>query len=165
MKIEQGKSPEISFKCEICRSPSSIINILPIRQQDGKLNTLACDKCAEKSGAFCPTHQRPHLGFEDGTTACKVCIDEKVATDTEKITNEFFSKIKNSPHKKRILEELDNWADSVYGLTGLPYDVNVSRAVVTTAFRLKKTPEEIVDQVSKEGPGVILPWAKEKDED
>jgi len=84
----------------MCGGNCQVINILPLRHPDGRLNTLACEGCAEKSGAYCLIHQRPHLGFEDGTTACKECIDEKVAAKTEEIFDEFCREVNASPNKE-----------------------------------------------------------------
>lgn len=157
MKIEQ-EGP--SFTCEICGDPADVINLLPIKQPDGKLDTLACTSCAQESGVFCNIHQRPHLGFADGTTACKVCIDDQVEADTPEIASNFFREIDESPHKKKVLKELKEWSEALEAF-GLPYETNVTRAVVTVALRLKKTTEEIIKQVCEEGPEVILPHYKE----
>ena len=65
--------------CEICRKDlDDTIVILPIRQADGKLVTLACPPCAQQSSAYCQAHQAPHMGFAEDTTACLRCIDEEV---------------------------------------------------------------------------------------
>jgi hypothetical protein len=62
------------------------IVILPKRKPDGCLDTLSCLECARKSGIYCLRHNRPHLGFEDGSTACVLCVEEAVEeADTEEI--------------------------------------------------------------------------------
>lgn len=156
MTLEQGISAEIPFDCEICRDSTQVVYLLPLKQPDGKLDTLACEKCAEKSGAFCITHQRPHLGFEDGTTACKVCIDEKVETDTPEIVEEFFQEIEESPHREKILQTVERQSEFLF-FPDSDLEISISRAIVTVAFRFDKTPEEIIEQVCEEGPELIFP--------
>ncbi|MDO8498922.1 MAG: hypothetical protein Q7S44_04000 [bacterium] len=38
-----------------------------------------------------------------------------------------------------------------------PQALNISRAVVSYAQRMRVTPEEVIERVAKEGAGVILP--------
>lgn len=157
MTPEQENSSEGYLKCEICGCSPEIINLLPIRQADGRLDTLACNECAEKSGAFCLTHQRPHLGFEDGTTACKECIDEKVEVEGPKIVALFKQKINLSDQKEPIISALAEWSNFLTDTFGLSYEENLARAISTVSFRLHKTPTEIIDQLCEEGPEVIFP--------
>lgn len=65
--------------CEICGSDAKLLLLLPLRQPDGKLETLVCERCAEKSPAYCSVHQHAHQGFFDGTTACLLCVEHVVA--------------------------------------------------------------------------------------
>jgi len=157
MGPEQEEFTETGIGCEICGGSMPDFYILPLKQPDGKLNTLACCGCAEKSGAFCITHHHPHLGFEDETSACTECIEEKVEADSSKIIVRFFQEIENSPHKESVLEELEKWSQ-VLSRRGSPHsDINISRAIVTSAFRFDTTPEEIINQVCEEGVEIILP--------
>lgn len=64
------------MKCEKCGVDADPIYLLPLKQKDGKLDSFYCRHCALESGAFCTKHSMFHLGFTDGTTACKTCIDE-----------------------------------------------------------------------------------------
>ncbi|MBI2448401.1 hypothetical protein HYV44_02470 [Candidatus Microgenomates bacterium] len=70
--------------CEICdQDIGQTLVFLPIKRIDGKLNTSACLSCAEQSGYYCQEHQRPYIGFNDGTSACLRCI-EKMVTEAPK---------------------------------------------------------------------------------
>lgn len=66
------------MECEICGETVADLAIIPIKQENGSLITLACIKCAKDKGMFCTRHNRPHIGFEDGTHACILCIEEEV---------------------------------------------------------------------------------------
>jgi hypothetical protein len=64
--------------CKICgRDNAGTVYVLPLRQKDGSLTTLACERCAVKSGAYCIQHAQIHQGFTDGSTACLTCIQIK----------------------------------------------------------------------------------------
>lgn len=66
------------MKCKLCDVEMDIIVLIPLRQPDGALEILVCRKCALKQGMYCKRHERPHLGFEDGSHACVECIKERV---------------------------------------------------------------------------------------
>lgn len=156
MTLEQESSTETSSRCEICEGFLDIIYHLPLKHPEGKLNTRACKKCAEQSGAFCLTHQRPHRGFRDGTTVCEECIVKKVETDTPEIVKEFFQKIEESPHREKILKTLERQSEFLFAPDS-DLETSISRAIATVAFRFDKTTEEIIEQVCEEGPELIFP--------
>jgi hypothetical protein len=73
------------MKCEVCqKNIGEVMVILPRHSGDGKLDTMACLSCSEKSDAYCKKHVRPHLGFTDGTTACIYCVNELTLTNKDK---------------------------------------------------------------------------------
>jgi hypothetical protein len=161
MTPEQIPSKDRLSNCEICGGEmDDLIVILPIEQPDGCYDTFACLNCAEKSRVYCLTHERPHIGFEDGTTACLVCIEEKIVEDGPRAIIDFFQGIEDSPHKEEILQGLEKWSDLLSEEFGLDNQgENVARVIITAAVRHKKSTQEIITQVSREGLDVILPFS------
>lgn len=64
--------------CELCGKEPQTFVLMPIRGKRGALETIGCMPCAISRGVYCEKHDRPHLGFEDGTHACVVCIEHDV---------------------------------------------------------------------------------------
>lgn len=159
MTVEKAPSTDKLTNCEICGGKmDDLIVMLPIRQLDGSYETLACLNCAEQSGVYCLIHGRPHIGFEDETTACLVCIEEKVRDEGSKVIVEFFQRIKDSTQKEDIFKGLESWSNFLSTEMGLSdQSENVARAIITAAFRFNKSSQEIIDQVSKEGLDLIIP--------
>lgn len=162
-----------AMSCEMCgKTPDSLV-LLPKRQPDGKYDTFACESCARESGMYCLKHERPHLGFEDETTACVMCIEEALQTNGERIAGMFAAAISQSEKKHEIRQAIEEWLEEIeemlpsVSLADLPiaarfletpYALNIARAIVTYAQRKKITLEEVIKKVAEEGPGVILPW-------
>ena len=122
---------------------------------------------------YCQKHQRPHLGFEDETTACISCIEEIVEKDGEKIAGSFAAAIERSDKASEIRRSIGEWLATTQSMIEggvdlvdlplamrfqrTPQALNISRAVVTYSQRIRITPEEVIERVAKEGAGVILP--------
>ena len=125
------------MKCEICKkSIGGVIVILPIIQPDGKLDTLACEKCAHDSKAYCIKHDRPHVGFSDGSTACLWCIEEVVKVNT-------VNAISVSNHIKDVLpedqvDELDEAAEAAAAVRGCTEDIAILRFIASATVRSGK---------------------------
>lgn len=136
--------------------------VLPIRQPDGKLNTTACVSCARKTEAFCRTHQRPHTGFDDGSTACHDCIDSRVYQALKEIGPIFHRIVSHLPNRE--VEALTDWALHISELTGVMPKTVVYRAIVSKALRTKTTPEAVIEEVlATRSVGALLllgfvPW-------
>ncbi len=160
------------MNCEICGADPETIVLLPKKQPDGRLNTLACISCSIESGLYCQKHNRPHLGFDDGTTACIPCIEEILERDGERIAGSLAVAISQSEQGPEIQRGLENWLRNIHqkllrvDLADLsvalrykntPYAVNISRAVVSYSERMRMTPEEAIAKIAQEGVGVILP--------
>lgn len=148
------------MNCEICgKDPDSYV-LLPKRQENGNLETIACVECSESSGMYCLKHQRPHLGFTDETTACIPCIEEKVQEEGEKIAGQFSGRISTSEKEAQIQEEIREWLELLdlgartVSLAELPLALlvrqtpqalNISRAIITYSMRMKMSPEEVIE--------------------
>lgn len=161
------------MKCEICGNDLyDLLVLLPKRQPDGKLVTFACVGCSIESGMYCQRHQRPHLGFDDETSACMICIDEQVEKDGERIVGQLSGTISRSEHKEEIKRDIDEWLQLIeWNLPNAdlgdlplaikyiqtPHTLNIARAVVTYSQRMRVTPEEVIERVGKDGTSLILP--------
>jgi hypothetical protein len=137
------------MKCGICGEDiGDIIVSLPIKTKDGRFNTLACLKCAEKSSAYCKKHQKPHLGFFDGTTACIDCIEEMIVENQEEYSDVLF-KLKEVLPKEEF-DRLVEWAIVVGEITGNSRLTCVLRAVVTKAKRSNQGIEEVIQKITED---------------
>jgi len=160
------------MRCEICGGDLNVIVTLPIRQPDGKLDTLACESCAVKNDTYCQKHERAHLGFEDGTTACTSCIEEMLVKDGERIAGMFAAAVGRSEKAPEIRQAINEWLEEIDSMLPkislaelplaikfleTPHALNITRAIVTCAQRMNITPEKVIEKVAKEGPKVILP--------
>ena len=130
--------------------------ILPLRQTDGKIDTLVCYECAKKSEAYCRKHNRPHLGFIDGTTACRWCIEELVETYKNKA-----SQIKNTicealPEDQR--EDLSEASEISSEIMESSQNVAILRFVATSAMRSNRTIEDIVDVITESHSVDCILW-------
>lgn len=160
------------MKCEMCGGDPNLIVLLPKRQPDGKLVTLACEGCSIESGMYCQKHERPHTGFTDETTACVLCIEDVVKENGERIAGIFAAVISQSDKALEIQRDIQNWLERInFMLPSVdlsesplavrflktPHALNIARAVVIYSQRMKIAPEEVIKRVAKEGAGIILP--------
>lgn len=139
------------MKCELCDNDiGDVIVSLSIRQPNGRLNTLACLKCAEQSPAYCKEHGRPHLGFGDGTTACMVCVEKMVRKNKDSAPIILKNLEKELPPEE--FDRLFKWAFLCQKLTGNAYPTCVLRGIITKALRnhsiIKEVIREIIDKKS-----------------
>jgi hypothetical protein len=131
------------MNCGVCgKDIGKVIMNLPLKKADGSLSTLVCLKCAQKSSLFCKKHQKPHIGFSDGTTACIYCIEEMVAKNQKKrdiISNELREKL---PQEE--LERLMNWATKSSSKNGSNVNTCILRLIATKAKRNSQSIEEVL---------------------
>lgn len=166
------KSNIWAMKCEMCGRDPELIVLLPKKQPGGKLNTFACKGCSIESGMYCQKHQRPHMGFNDETTACMLCIEDIVERDGERIAGIFAAAVSQSDKASEIQQAIQNWLERINSILPsvslselplvvrfleTPHALNIARAVVTYSQRMRITPEEVIKRVAKDGAGVILP--------
>lgn len=159
------------MNCEICgKDPSSYV-LLPKRQENGNLNIIACVECSLESGLYCQKHQRPHLGFQDETSACLDCIEDIVLAEGEKIAGKLTGRVSVSLKREEIEFDIMEWADLMMessrraGLSDLtlamkvrqtPHALNVARLIITKAQRMNIGPEDVIEQVTRMGSKVIF---------
>ncbi len=142
----EKKAPFMN-KCEICglKDPR-LIYILPLKQANGSLITIACEKCAKASSAYCKTHDMQHVGFMDGTTACMKCIDEMVTAHTknaETIMTRLLGRL-----SEEEVEELTESAEISAGITGSSEAVAIVRFISTKAVRTGTKFNEVFESVA-----------------
>ncbi|MFH1978987.1 MAG: hypothetical protein ABII97_01190 [Patescibacteria group bacterium] len=147
------------MKCEKCGGDSDTFALLPARKPDGSLNEIVCRNCALDSSAYCKKHQMPHLGFsDDETTACRICIEEAVAENRDRV-EEIYSTIKDKLPLEEI-DELDDWARLVSSITGNSIAVCVLRGVATKSLRLGIGIDNVVEKIIEtKSVNLILPNA------
>jgi hypothetical protein len=138
------------MNCDICKKlDPHLIVILPIHQPNGNLDTLACEECALKSKAYCKKHERPHLGFFDGTTACAWCIEEMVKEKTDQA-----EEIRNCLRAllpEDQLEALNDAAEMSAEVAQCTESVAVLRFLASKAKRTNETVDDVVYQITESG--------------
>lgn len=143
------------MNCEICGCNPRTIYCLPIKKEDGCLNTMACLKCATESGHFCPRHDVPHLGFiDDNTTACQACIEEMVRLNAgrdEMIYQRIVHHLSNSDRA-----DLIEAAQTLSHINRQPITKNILRFVATRAMRRQTSLNDIIEEIVKTGNVELL---------
>ena len=140
--------------CEICGGEMDVVNILPIPQPNGRMDTFTCTECAHRSGVYCTKHKRPHLGFSDDTTACAICIEERVEKEGEVVGERFLQAAADLGEHLMVINEAARIASLI---TRQPIKMVVGRFVITTSERLKINESEVVDRFRRNGLEVIFP--------
>lgn len=153
------------MKCEICgKDIGNIVVMLSLRQTDGKLDTQACFECARKSRAYCKKHEAPHMGFEDKTTACKLCIEEIVAQKRNDAgkgfaavpeTARIFCLLRETLPKEEF-EGLTDEATLVGQITGSAMDLTIIRFIATKALRTGQSFEAVLEKVAADQKAAYL---------
>lgn len=147
--------------CRYCHQEiEGYIVILPSTtvDEDGCLDTLSCLPCAEKSGLFCLKHSRPHMGFEDGSSACVLCIEETGRA----LDKNYVIRILQGALPSQNWMMLQSWANFSASFIADTAEACIVRAVVSAAYRSDKTIELIFEEIiAKQTAASILPqeWA------
>lgn len=137
------------MKCEICGQDKDPLNILPIKQSDGKLETLACDDCAYKTGLFCKIHKRPHQGFVDGTNACLLCINELAEAHKARAL-EIYESLEQKL-KKTEWTRLNLWAKSSCVIIGERPEYYIIIAIASLTMRLESKFDDVLAMIRETG--------------
>jgi hypothetical protein len=145
------------LRCELKDHEADDIAPLPIRKPNGDLQTFACLEHAKELGFFCEAHQRIHLGFDDGSHACVVCIEEKVEKADPRIGPWYWGLLKKHLSEDEftmiLAEALEAHDETMEHPTKL-----LLRWIITAAERHGKLDQEIVQEVIDSGSvGLILP--------
>lgn len=131
--------------CEFCgREPDTFI-LVPIRGKQGALEMIACMECAVSRGVYCTKHERIHLGFEDGTHACVLCIEEDVRANlhrsdaiAERLDLEFDEAVRGE-----VIEQCMRSLSLIGGTVGHA----LVRSIATLARRAGTSFEEMMEWV------------------
>ncbi|MEK7635500.1 MAG: hypothetical protein AAB405_00180 [Patescibacteria group bacterium] len=108
-----------------------------------------------KNEAYCLRHEIPNLGFSNATTACRLCIEEKVEHLGEKIANEYFCELlKGLPMTE--FKEVYDWFETVSIMRDEAIERSILRGIITYAERHKKHPNEVVAEMIKTCNTIIL---------
>ncbi len=143
------------MKCEICGSyDKELLYMLPIRQHNGSLITIACHNCAWDSGAYCQKHHKPHFGFEDGSTACQDCIEEMIEQEQPR-TDEWAEKLRQGLGESHYAV-LIQAAEIAIDIVGGPITIAVLRFIATRARRENLSFQEVVDRALSEKTAAFI---------
>jgi hypothetical protein len=134
------------MRCVFCGTEEmDPIILVPIWQPDGSLTAFACLGCTKNEGLYCDKHERPHVGFEDETTACLLCIEEFVKREEHR-AHQVAMEIRNSlDHDCK--EELEEAAEVASALTNWDDDVAILRFVASRAQRSGVSINDVVKEV------------------
>ncbi len=145
------------MKCDICKKPNpELLIILPIHQADGRLDTIACEKCAKESKAYCKKHRRPHQGFIDGTTACLQCIEELVKVNKDDATS-IRDRVREALPRDQV-EDLNDAAEISAEVTGSSESIAVLRFIASKAMRSNQTIEEVINEITESHSVDYILW-------
>lgn len=143
------------MRCEWCGEDAEGMALVPMGKE-GAYESFSCILCAVKNDVWCQQHQIPHTGFDDReSTACIPCINEEVAARGEEIEWRFNQAIAGTAHEPFIRQALTEYLDDLLPLGLLR---QTARVIVTRAFRTRFSVDEVIEQVARQGPQIILPW-------
>lgn len=142
--------------CEICRKTTDTIVSLPIKREDGSLNTLACESCSKESSAYCNKHSSVHIGFADNTSACVNCIENIIDNDALQIYESFSKSLEGTQKEFEILEELNEWASISSQITGDPKWISIVRSIVTVSERKAISVDDVIEKTLEKGSIFLL---------
>ena len=138
----------LNMKCEICGKPDpKLLIILPLHQADGRLDTIVCEECARKSKAYCLRHQRPHLGFMDGSTACIHCIEELVR-DNMDVKSEIMDRVCDALPRDQAADLVEA-AEAVSSVMRCSESQSILRFVATKAMRSFKAIGSVIEEIER----------------
>lgn len=122
------------MKCELCHTEQDVFALLPIKQVDGALQTIACRNCGIKAGKYCTKHDIPHTGFDgDETTACLRCIEDEVRVEASQGPRYLVWLTAELPPTER--DRLQEWFEMVTEITGQDEATCLMRALITKKLR------------------------------
>jgi hypothetical protein len=131
--------------CELCsKSVPHDVVILPIKQGNGKLDTIACMECAEKQPTFCLKHMLPHIGFEEGGTVCRCCVTDR-ERELESQGVIYLRQIEGILPEFELLRFKDRMNE--YLELGHPLEWTVLHLLVVKAMRQGKTEVDILKEL------------------
>ena len=131
--------------CEICSGEMELVVLLPLKQDNGNIETMACLKCAEASGTYCEVHEVPHLGFHDETTACRRCIEEMVAENQFRVSS-LVTALLGIAGKVEYVRLVEAAIDSSY-VTGSVEEISVLYFLATKAARMRVTLDSVMELI------------------
>lgn len=143
------------MNCEICgaKEPTTLA-LLPTHKEDGSLNTMVCERCFEKSPAYCRKHQQIHLGFTDGTTACPRCVDE-MKVRTRHLAESLQDRIRQIS-KPDEFKEISEYIKGASYIMDWSADEALHHFLITKAVRAKLDAEKVLSTIIKEKLPLLL---------
>lgn len=131
------------MECEICGADTVLIS-LPIRRQDGCLDTYGCIDCARTKRVWCDRHDRPHTDLGDGH-GCLRCIEQ----ETKSTKGNYLGRLKIGLPPGEYEEMMER-----VHLSGAVSEDDpgtcVRRFIITRAHSLGLTSEEVLRRIERE---------------
>lgn len=136
------------MKCEICGEEKDQLILLPIKKEDGSLDTLACYNCAIHTKEFCLHHDNPHIGFSDNTTVCLHCVEETLEFVAGKasVIFERLQLVLADEEWQELLAHIGPFSEA----SGISLELALLRLVVMKSLRVGLTIEEILELIEME---------------
>lgn len=141
-------------ECRVCGEDPDVLVLLP--EARGNTAIFSCIACAIKLGLYCTRHNSPHIGFEDGLSACLTCIEELSAKD-EQVCRELLQRLRGDLTEGER-DELDDWLEVVTAVTGDSDARCFMRALAGKALRLGVPTEAIEARVRREKSIRLIFW-------
>lgn len=140
-------------KCGFCGEDAAVWIINPDLTSE---HSLMCVSCGISRGVYCVKHSITHMGFNDGTTACRDCINQEVKVGVQgQRQREVASQIEISLDREEF-QDLQRVAEPVADVRGCDQKTVLLYFAVTKAHRLRKSLEETLDLLRQEGKAAFL---------
>jgi hypothetical protein len=131
--------------CQICgKDIGNVVVVVPKPRPGGYLDSMACIECAKKSGMYCEVHERPHQGFSDGTSSCRVC--QKELYDKHRSRASLLAgMIQDAVPREDFAVLLEEWAWA--GVTDMERDILILLHLCAASLGRKMDLDELVRQI------------------
>lgn len=134
-----------TMHCELCGKEPEAFVLMPIRGKYGALETIGCLDCAISRGVYCTKHERPHLGFEDGTHACVECVEGDVRANLRHATVVYTRIAREFPGSEQV--EIGEYLESLSFLISSTREQNLLRPIAMLARRAGTSFDEMLERV------------------
>lgn len=126
-----------------------------IQNPDGKSpNWIICVDCGKTAGVYCQEHEVPHQGFDDGTTACLLCINVTMRLNFED-RNEIARSIEISLPPEEF-EELKIAAEKAGNVSYCDWQMELLRLAVYKSHRRRESLAATIGNLIEEGTAAFL---------
>lgn len=144
MNQPQTPSSLLRDGCGFCKKDVNPINLVEL---PGLLSGFACTSCLRERKKWCDTHRQIHLGYIDGTSACRGCIKKLVKKSVD-LAREFLVDIRKKLPAEQV-EILDESLEVLVSI-GMPEEEAFANWLASYALRTRRTMEELIEYMKRE---------------